>query len=451
MNKREKLAALLKDIEDLRTKSKAGSLTKEEADQFDTKVGEARSLKAEIDAEEKRTQDAADLDDMDKWLNEGRGSAARTQSRETVDQGKQKGEERKAKITSISERFLESDGWKRFKGDNFSRGDQSGAVGVRSFYHRETPDVSGLSAEELRTLVYTGAMPTTPPLIAPNRVPGIFTADMPEMNVRSAFLNLQTDSPAIEYFSENVFTNNAAFVAEATATGDSSGTKNESGLTFTSATVAVQTLAHWIPVNENTLEDVPQLQGTIEGRLVDGLKLVEDDAILTADGNSPNIRGLLNVSGVQDLDDTYFASNPVKGVGEDREDFDRITRARTQVRITGRARASFVFLSPADLERFITLTDGNNQYYSGSPFGDVALTSMRGLRVIETEALDEGTAVVGDGRMAAVFDRMQATVAAGWIDKQFVRNMITLRAEERIAFAVFRPAAFAVVELTSAT
>jgi hypothetical protein len=49
--------------------------------------------------------------------------------------------------------------------------------------------------------------------------------------------------------------------------------------------------------------------------------------------------------------------------------------------------------------------------------------------------------------MAAVFDRMAAAVTAGWINDMFVHNMIALLAEERLAFAVFRPAAFAVVTL----
>jgi HK97 family phage major capsid protein len=283
--------------------------------------------------------------------------------------------------------------------------------------------------------------------VAPNRIPGIYTPDMPALAVRSAFLNLQTQSNVIQFFRELTHTNNAAFVAEASATGSSTGLKPESALTFEADTAIVETLANWIAVTNQTLDDVPQMRGIVEGRLVDGVKLVEDDAILTGNGTPPNIKGLLNTTNVQDLDSTYFGANPVEGAGDPNEDFDRITRARRLIRTIGRARPSFVMLSPADLERLVTITDANKDYYSGSPFGDLALTRMRGLQVIETEALDEGTAVVGDGRMAAVFDRMAATVTAGWQDQQFVRNMITLLAEERLAFAVFRPAAFAIVEL----
>lgn len=455
---KEKMAALLKEINSLREKSQNGTLTEEEGKQFDTKVAEARALKAEIEEADRRAKDADEMAELDKHFNQGTGSRARTVTTEMREDAKRNGDDKqKVDTRSASERFVASDSYKDFLKRGAPKGARTEAVDVGSFFHRaaaQAPDVSGLSAEELRTLVYTGAFPIatgSPSLVAPNRLPGVYTPDMPQLTARNAFLNLQTNSPVIQFFRELTFTNNAAFVSEAVATGSSTGLKPESALTFESASVTAEILGHWIPVTNNTLEDEPQMRGIIEGRLIDGLKLAEDDAIINGDGTSPNISGLLDVSGTQAANGAYFAGagNAVENAGTDWEDFDRITRARRLVRTVGRATASFVLISPADLERLVTITDNNGQYYSGSPFGDIGLTRMRGLQVIETEALDEGTAIVGDGRMAAVFDRMAATVTAGWIDQQFVRNMLTLLAEERLAFAVFRPAAFVVLDLTS--
>jgi hypothetical protein len=42
---------------------------------------------------------------------------------------------------------------------------------------------------------------------------------------------------------------------------------------------------------------------------------------------------------------------------------------------------------------------------------------------------------------------MQAQILVDTIDDQFIRNMLTILAEERLALTVFRPAAFAVVDL----
>jgi HK97 family phage major capsid protein len=230
----------------------------------------------------------------------------------------------------------------------------------------------------------------------------------------------------------------------------SSGLKPEAGVTFESAQVVAEILAAWMPVTNNTLQDEPQMRGIIEGLLMDDIRLAEDDALINGDGTGSNILGLTNVSGVQVIDDTYFGLHPVENDGNAWEDFDRITRARTEIRLVGRASATALLISPADLERLLTITDNNGQYYSGSPFSDLAISRMRGLAVIETEALDEGEAIVLDGRKFAVFDRMQAAVTAGWINDDFVRNKIAILAEERIAFAPFRPAAAAIVTLTSA-
>lgn len=363
-------------------------------------------------------------------------------------------EEQRADRRSLAERFLASENWEQFREGGFRKGTNSGAVEVDSFYHRrrwdEAAHAEGTSPDELYALVAAGGFPSNPALIAPYRVPGIFTQDLPETNVRSVFNNFQTTSPVIQFFRQLVWTRAAAFVAEATATSGNSGLKPEAGVTFDSDSVTAEVLAAWMPVTNQTLEDEPQMRGIIEGLLMDDIRLAEDDALVNGDGTGANIEGLKNVSGVQVLDATYWGLQPVENEATAWEDFDRLTRARTEVRITGRARATAALLSPADMERLLTITDNNGQYYSGSPFSDLAITRLRGLAVVETEALDEGEAIVLDGRKFAVFDRMQAAVTAGWIDQQFVRNMLTILAEERLAFAPFRPAAATIVTLTSA-
>lgn len=360
------------------------------------------------------------------------------------------GEADEAELFGIAETFLRSAEYESLRARGHSG--ETDPVEVRSFFHQFTRGLSyeGEDADgerELRALVRVGALPAD--WVAPFRVPGVFTPDLPEFNVRSAFLNGQTNSNVIQYYRELAFTNAADWVAEATATAGVSGLKPESGLTWERATAPVETLAHWVPVTNQTLEDDPQMQGIIEGRLIDGLREVEDDALINGTGTAPEIDGLLNVTGVQVLDQAYFTANPVRNVATDIEDFDRILRGRRMTRTVGRARPSFVFLSPEDMERLLSTTTLDDQYMiAGGPFGssDRIATIWR-LPVIETEALIAGTAIVGDGRMAAVWDRMAASIRVGLINDQLVRNMQTILAEERLAFAVYRPPAFAIVDL----
>lgn len=330
---------------------------------------------------------------------------------------------------SIGQRMIESDDFKRLQ--------ERQGNGVA------TLELASLFEE--RTLVTTGSLPTD--YLEPQRIPGFQRPSDPFGSLRDVLTVGQTNSDALIFFQETAFTNNAEVVGEATATDGTSGTKPESALSFDQKTSAVETIAHWIPITKQTLWNAPELRTYIEGRLIDGLRMVEDDQLLNGDGSSGNMTGLLNVSGVQALDGTYFAANPVAGAGTDNELFNRILRARTLIATVGRAQANFVVLNPMDHERLMVTTDAQQQYFGAGPFAAGNVPTLWGLRTVINENMAEGTALVGDGRQATIWDRMQAQVSVGTIDKQFIRNMLTLLAEERVGLTVFRPQAFAEVEL----
>ena len=357
--------------------------------------------------------------------------------------GAQPTEERDTR--SWGQRFAESDSVTHYSG----RG-KGQPFEVGSFYHPgkdEPQHRADMSPQELRTLIYSGALSAD--MVRPQVVPGIFRGEDLQGTLRDVLINGTTDSDAIIYIRELLFTNAAAGVAEATATAGASGLKPESALTFEQATAPVVTVAHWIPITRQAIEDAGQLQTYVEQRLLDGLRLEESDQLLNGAG-TPNLDGILNTTNVQALDNTYFGTTPVADEGTPNENFNRILRARTLVRTVGRARANFVVLNPADMEEFLAATDANQQYMGAGPFSAGGpIGTLWGLRVVEDENIAAGTALVGDGRMAAVWDRMQAQILIDTIDDQFIRNMLTILAEERLALTVFRPAAFAVVELVA--
>lgn len=451
---REQLARLYQEGSNLAGKSAATGLTDAEIQRVAALKLEVSELRSKLDTLEETRKSLAGFTEGHTQFSQaaGRaplgtagGSGAAAPPLEGRDAANRDAVEHRA----ISQRFLESEVMTEFRRRGSSGG--TNPVEIRSFFHGATPPAlqhhRDMSPVELRALVTSAGLPTN--FIAPFRVPGVFVPDLPDFTVRSAFLNGQTNAAIIQFYRELGFTNNAAFVAEATATGGSSGLKPESALSWELASATVQTLAHWIPVTNQTLEDDPQMQGVIEGRLIDGLRLVEDDALLNGTGTGAEIQGLMNVTGTQNLNEAYFDANPVNDVGEDNEDLNRILRGRRMVRQTGRARSSFVIVNPADMERFLSMTDANRQYMAGGPFANSGIQTLWRMPAIESESIDEGRAIVGDGRMAAVWDRMAASIKIGTIDDQFVRNMQTILAEERLAFATYRPAAFAKIELTT--
>jgi HK97 family phage major capsid protein len=264
--------------------------------------------------------------------------------------------------------------------------------------------------------------------------PGALNILQREINVLDLIPRLQTSSDVVEYVREDTFTNNAAMVAEATATTGTSGSKPESVLAYSTQTAPVRTLAHWIPVTNKMLADAPAIRGIINSRLLLGLTLSLESQMLTGDGTGENFTGILN------------SSINVQAIGSDNA-LDAIFKGRTLVRVTGHARPTAVVLHPNDwqdirLARENAATGTLGGYLMGPPSATGA-TTLWGLPVVESEAETVGTGLVGDfNQGATLFDREQAAVRVGLINDQFTRNMQTILAELRAAFVVWRPTAF---------
>jgi Phage capsid family len=107
--------------------------------------------------------------------------------------------------------------------------------------------------------------------------------------------------------------------------------------------------------------------------------------------------------------------------------------------------------------RVFTGGRGDGQYLSGGPFvgpygvGNIAGDTVWGLRAVITSAIAAGTVLVGAFREGAqVFYRSGLTVEASNSHANFFQNNMTaLRAEQRAALAVHRPAGFVKITLTA--
>ncbi len=429
------ITSLVKETQPLAEKSKTGSLTDEESTRFDDLVEQIQKAQSDFKTEEKRYNAAVSLDDTFAQY----GQPAEQSKRSLAN-----GEPQRTK--SMGQQFAESDVVKSHRGDG-----RSLPFEVGSFYAKHQAQYrDSMGPVDVKTLVQTAAFPAD--YITPTMVPGFYRGDDLQGTLRDVLINGTTTSDAILFFRETAFTNNAAGVAQATHTSAADETpvnasvKPESALTFEQVTAPVVTIAHWIPITRQTLQDAAQMQTYVEQRLLDGLRLEESDQLLNGTGGN-NLTGLLQTANVQNLDQTYFSGAAVNDASTDNENFNRVLRARRMIRTVGRARANFVVVNPADLENFLTATDADKQYFGGGPFSGSGITNLWGLRVVEDENLTAGAVLVGDGRMAAVWDRMQAQIFIDTIDDQFVRNMLTILAEERLALTVFRPQAFALVDL----
>ncbi len=261
--------------------------------------------------------------------------------------------------------------------------------------------------------------------IAPDRLAGIIAPPNRRMTVRSLLMPGRTSSNLIQYVQETGFQNMAAPVAE-------TNLKPQSDLSLDLVDTPVRTIAHWFKASVQVLADIPLLQSYIDGRARYGLEFQEEVQLLAGDGSGQNLEGLIPQA-------TAFDTSLLKA---DDQQVDILRRAILQVRIAEYA-ASGIVLNPNDWADIETLKDANGRYIFGNP-GQNLQPSMWGLPVVDTNAMPAGHFMVGAFNMAAqVFDREDANVQVSTEDgDNFVKNMVTIRAEERLALAVFRPQSF---------
>ncbi len=257
------------------------------------------------------------------------------------------------------------------------------------------------------------------------RVPGVVAQPDRVLTIRDLVMPGRTTSNSVEFVREGGFTNAAAAVAEGAL-------KPESALTFDLATANVRTLAHWVPASKQILDDAPQLASYIDGRMRVGVQLKEEVQLLTGDGTGQNLHGLIPQATPYQVARTLAGDTVI----------DVVRHAITQVRVAEYA-ASAIVLHPNDWERIeLTKTD-DNAYVFANP-ANTTQPRLWGLPVVETTAMAEGEFLVGAFNIAAqIFDREETTVEVSTEDRDnFVKNMVTIRAEERLAFCIYRPEAF---------
>lgn len=327
-------------------------------------------------------------------------------------------------MTAIEQKFAESQiratlpGHKgKSVGEQFVESDLAKQIAQKGIGWR------GKAGIEVKTITSIGA--SAGQGIWSQRQPEIVVGPQMPLLVRTLLGSGTTNSNLIEWVKENVFTNNADVVSEGTL-------KPESNITYERVDVPVRTVAHWIRATRQVLADFPQLQTLINGRLTYGLKLAEENQLLLGDGTGENILGLVPQA-------TAY-NNALNRPGD--TFIDVIRHAILQVALAYYP-ADGIVLTPTDWHNIELTKDNENRYIMAQPQG-ILPPVLWGRPVAESYALPNDQFLVGSFQLAAtLFDREQASVMVSTEDQDnFVKNLVTILAEERIALAVSRPQAF---------
>lgn len=206
--------------------------------------------------------------------------------------------------------------------------------------------------------------------------------------------------------------------------------------TYTAKTESLKKIAAHLKETDELLNDAPYLESVVRGR---GVKAVNDaiEAYL--------ISTILGTSGIN------VSVN--SGIS-----FDNLLKAKMAVLADTGFEPDAVVINPADLQALLLAKDGGNsgQYLMGgpayAPYGNGAYGAylpIWGMKVVASSKITAGTAIVGafkDGAsLVSKQDEGFRVEVANQNEDDFVKNMITVRIEERVLEAVRVPGAFAKV------
>lgn len=309
---------------------------------------------------------------------------------------------------SLGQQFIASDDVKAFLGKTTPRGRVD--MTVNAAITSVTTDTDGAAGD----------------LVTTTRLPGILALPQRRLTVRDLLSQGRMDGNALEYVKETGFTNNAGMVAE----GEK---KPESTMKFDLVSTTAKVIAHYVKASRQILSDASQLASLIDQRLRYGLAFKEEEQLLNGDGTGQNLLGIIPQA-------TAFAA-PFDPAGTE-TNIDNIRLALLQAELAEYP-ATGVVMHPTEWARIELLKDTTGRYIIGNPQGTIGAT-LWSRPVVTTQAIGADKFLAGAFKLGAqIFDRWQARVeVATENEDDFVKNMVTVLAEERLALAVYRPEAF---------
>lgn len=333
-------------------------------------------------------------------------------------------DEAKAEVKALTERFEDAI---KDLGQKLEKADQGKTVDLTAAQEfvksDEFKELAAGRSKQARIEVKNTVLADSTTTFAFQR-PGVIQGNFLPLTIRDVIPTIPVTGNMVNSLREATWTNDAAGVSQGAA-------KPESDITFAPYNVAIETIAHWIKISKQLLGDAPAIVAYIEGRLRDGLAQKVDSQLLLGDGTTPNLSGLTDAG-------NFTAFTAATGATL----VESINKAKYQLWAVGNA-PDTVIVNPADWGAMEIAREGagTGQYLYGAP-GTAAGMSPFGVNVVLSNHIPAGFFLIGSLRTSAViYQREGAVIEMGYVNDDFTKNLITIRAEERLGLGVDRPSA----------
>lgn len=223
----------------------------------------------------------------------------------------------------------------------------------------------------------------------------------------------------VRYVDQVARTNNADWKAEAAQ-------KPESAITWGEYSMEVEKIADTIPVTMEALADVDFIASEIRNLLLTNLELKIDADLWSGSGATPIIWGIYTYA------DTY---TPVAAGISNATIYDLLVKVQEDIAGSTKYMPNYAIMNIADVNEMRLAKDTAGNYIL-PPFTSTDGTQVAGMTIVVSNSVTANTMVVGDFDYATLYTLGSLSIDIGLIDKQFIENMVTLRAEERMGLLV---------------
>jgi len=259
-------------------------------------------------------------------------------------------------------------------------------------------------------------------------VPRVIPGPIRPYRLRDLIAPGRTVGSGIIYARETSFTSSTIVPKAAGAV------KGAADLTYEVVTAPVQTIPAYMKLPKQYWDDFAMLQSWMDSRLMYGLTEAEEKQFLMGNGTPPNIQGYMGVA---------IAVTTVAGTGGVAL-LDNVGAGIAALYGRGYT-ATGIVLNPSDWGVAIQARSTSGGYLVGPPALITNPLSLWGIPVVLAPSMTSGTYLVGQfNPFSQIFDRDDAAMeVAEQNEDDFIKNLITVRVEERTVLAIYQPAAFA--------
>ncbi len=309
----------------------------------------------------------------------------------------------------------ESVGEQIVNAESFKEAMQGGQLNFRM-------DVKGLSPTQSKTTVTldSGSVGST---IVEQRLPGIHFTPDEITDIRQILPSVPVSTNSIEIVKETTALADAAVQEDDAA---APAAKQEGTIVMGVDTINTQTIAQFLDVSRQSMDDLPFLQAFLNQRLLRSLVNKENDELLDGAGT---LTGLNNITGINTFTQTTGTKIDaiLDGISEIRED---------------NGIPNWVILNPVDWTAMLKILDLEGRHLLSGPNvqAGVSVIPLWGIRVLLNSKQTALTATILDTNSVTVLDRQSSNIRMSEENNDNIeKNVVTIRAEERLGLADFVP------------